>query len=316
MSTKPFDKTTKTLSRVFLLESGLVEDQKEIRPHTLWADVFFTPDKDKIEQLLQLGLFGQIASEALILEAFYNAPQPEDLKICLAKREHLVRQSQREEGTRFQEPWLWLICGQRPQNLIEHYRFVPLSIDHDLQGGERNWPHTGVYETYDVLRTRMVVVSELPKSPETFLVRLLGRGPYLKQAMRELSERADDSDSMRRLFAALLEYFQQIEPIPEAQRPSAQEDFMVNAKDIFGQTQLAKDIEQKSRLQGRQEGLQEGRQEGQTELFLKLVQARFPKELTEAQIKTIQEASSDRIDTWVQGIFDATSLQSLLSKED
>ncbi len=90
---------------------------------------------------------------------------------------------------------------------------------------------------------------------------------------------------------------------------------MVNAKDIFSQTLLAKELEQKGRQEGRQEGLQEGERKGQTELFLILVRIRFPEELTEAQVQTIQAASSQQIEQWALAIFETTSLQSLLDLE-
>jgi hypothetical protein len=50
-----------------------------------------------------------------------------------------------------------------------------------------SWP-PGIYEGPPLLWTRLVVVNELPVARDTLLVRLLGAGAVLKQAITELKE--------------------------------------------------------------------------------------------------------------------------------
>jgi hypothetical protein len=47
------------------------------------------------------------------------------------------------------------------------------------------WPE-GVYEAAPGFRMKLVVLTELPRRPETLLVRLMGRGAVLRDALREL----------------------------------------------------------------------------------------------------------------------------------
>ena len=54
------------------------------------------------------------------------------------------------------------------------------------------WP-PGFYEGPPLLWTRLVVVNELPVARDTLLVRVLGAGSVLKQAIAELKELQEET---------------------------------------------------------------------------------------------------------------------------
>ena len=215
-----------------------------------------------------------------------------------------------------------LISAERPEGLIETYNFVHLSFDMDPTGARRAWPRAGIFETFEVLKTRLVVVPDLPRTPQTLYVRLLGRATDLKTAMFELSHRLEE-ESTRRLFAALLEFFRELEPIPKEARSKAQEDFVVNAKDIFMQTQLAKEIEHKGREEGEAKGRLEGRLEGQLEgrleerrtLIAKLLKLKFKEAVTAEVEARIQAATPEQLEVYAERVITQETLEAVLNDD-
>jgi hypothetical protein len=72
-------------------------------------------------------------------------------------------------------PTQWVISSGRPERGIEGLWLRPID----------GWP-SGFYEGPPLLWTRLVVVSELPVTRDTLLLRLLGAGRVLNQAIAEL----------------------------------------------------------------------------------------------------------------------------------
>jgi hypothetical protein len=69
-------------------------------------------------------------------------------------------------------PWLIVISQGRPDTVIEMYGC--------------NQVRGGVYEAVPGLQMRVVVLAELPRTRETLLLRLLGSGGLLKEALVDL----------------------------------------------------------------------------------------------------------------------------------
>jgi hypothetical protein len=72
-------------------------------------------------------------------------------------------------------PTQWVISSGRPDGGIKGLWLRPMT----------GWP-SGFYEGPPLLWTRLVVVNELPVTRDTLLLRLLGAGSVLKQAIAEL----------------------------------------------------------------------------------------------------------------------------------
>jgi len=124
-----------------------------------------------------LGVLGRIVAGPSTLEFFHNTPSGDELATCLIKHgefRHFL--SLRKVSPAI--PTQWVISSGRPESGIEGLWLRPMN----------GWP-CGIYEGPPLLGTRLVVVSELPGARDTLLLRLLGVGRVLKQAIAERSRR-------------------------------------------------------------------------------------------------------------------------------
>jgi len=64
----------------------------------------------------------------------------------------------------------------------------------------------GVYQAPSVLHTGLVVLSQLPETPSTLILRLMGTGRTLQRALAELERLPEDARERHVAVPALLEY--------------------------------------------------------------------------------------------------------------
>lgn len=82
----------------------------------------------------------------------------------------------------------------------------------------------GIYESPLLYCTRLVVVSELPVTRDTLLVRLLGAGAVLKQAIAELEALPSNALERRLALPVLLQLHLTV-PADPAQQTSDDQEF-------------------------------------------------------------------------------------------
>jgi hypothetical protein len=132
-----------------------------------------------------MGLLGDLSAEPALFEPFRNTPSLARVRRCLAKQlawhhelERRARASARaHSGERAAPPsvvfpWLVVIGPGRPETVI------------DVFGCKRIRP--GVYEAIAGIHMRIVVLTELPRTRETLLLRMLGAGRLFKEALADL----------------------------------------------------------------------------------------------------------------------------------
>jgi hypothetical protein len=93
---------------------------------------------------------------------------------------NLLRQRQRE-NSRLEEadlPWLWILSPTVSANILNGC---------NAKQDENNWPQ-GVYFLGEILKTAIVVIHQLPRTPETLWLRMLGKGNVQKQAINEIGK--------------------------------------------------------------------------------------------------------------------------------
>jgi hypothetical protein len=172
----PFDQFGKQLVRTALATRGPVETDAEVPADTRRIDLWFMPDSPPAPVPDHLGLLGLITAGPSPLEFFHNTPNGDELAGCLIKHgefRHFL--SLRKQPP--PPPTQWVISSGRPESGIEGLWLRPLT----------GWP-SGIYEGPPLLWTRLVVMSELPVTRGTLLLRLLGAKRVLKQAIAELKE--------------------------------------------------------------------------------------------------------------------------------
>ena len=266
MTRTPFDQFGKQMVRAALARRGPVETDAEVPADTRRIDLWFTPDSTLAPVPDGLGLLGSITAGASTLEFFHNTPSGEELAGCLIKHgefRHFL--SLRKPPPAI--PTQWVISSGCPESGIEGLWLRPM----------HGWP-SGIYEGPPLLWTRLVVVSELPVVRDTLLLRLLGAGRVLKQAIAEL--KALEAEAPERTLALPILVRLRLEiPADPAKQTNDDQEFLMNTQDIVETW--------------RREAIQEGVKQGLERGIARIYEARFgvmPEELRAVIEDTHDEA--------------------------
>jgi hypothetical protein len=149
-----------------------------------------------------------------------------------------------------------------------------------------DWP-PGIYEGPPLLWTRLVVVNELPVTRETLLVRLLGAGAVLKQAIAELKELQAEAPE-RTLALPILLRLRLTVPSDPAKQTTDDQEFLMDTQDIV-ETWRREAIQE-----GVQEGVKQGIKQGVAHSLVEVYEARFgamPEDLRTVVEDTDDEAT-------------------------
>ena len=182
-------------------------------------------------------------------------------------------------------PSLWILCAGDPREGLEH----------DGARAKRGFPR-GVYQTPAVLHTGLVVLSQLPETPHTLFLRLMGAGRTLQRALVELERLPEDARERHVALPALLEY--RVTLLEQPTRTPEDEEFLMDTQDIV---QRLKD-----------EGRDEGRHEAMQKILLTIYRTRFgsvPRKVRAAVERTRDDAALAR---WVE-IFVARSAAEIVA---
>jgi predicted transposase/invertase (TIGR01784 family) len=183
----------------------------------------------------------------------------------------LQRQAKRENQPYNDDnsPYLWILSPSASAALVESFG-AKLSLD---------WPE-GVYFLPLSYRTAIIAINQLPVTPETLWLRLLGRGKTQDQAVREVLE-LPQGDAFRQNILELLISWRVSMEITNTLETEDREVFMT-----LSQTYLEwKEATKREGLeQGRQQGKQEGKQEGKLEAKIESIPRLLALGLTVEQI--------------------------------
>jgi hypothetical protein len=144
-----------------------------------WVDVFFVPTAQIIPS--ELGLLGHIAQNPCLIEPFRNQPTVDEVRSCLLKlfqvRGNYRRQAKREDTPLLEDnlPFLWILTSSASDALLEQFGTSAAS----------DWP-PGVYFSTPGLRMAIASINQLPRSDDTLLLRLLGKGRTQQEAIAEV----------------------------------------------------------------------------------------------------------------------------------
>ena len=243
-----FDQFGKQMVRTALETRGPVETDAEVPADTRRIDLWFMPDPARGSAPDHLGLLGRVAGGPSTLEFFHNTPSGEDLATCLIKHGEF-RHFLSLRRTPPPVPTQWVISSGRPDGGIDGLWLRPSA----------GWP-PGIYEGPPLLWTRLVVVNELPVARDTLLVRLLGAGLVLKQAIAELKELEVEAPE-RTLALPILLRLRLTVPSDLAKQTTDDQEFLMDTQDIV----------ETWRREAVQEGVEQGIKQGLIEVY----EARF-----------------------------------------
>jgi hypothetical protein len=197
MTQSPFDQLAKQYLEDFLTPIGAVERQYEIPGEAKYVDVWFTPNLPITAAIDDLGLLREIAKSPALIEPYSNPPTRDDLDTCQLKRLWIKEDERRKRGDgpypEAAQPMLWVLASHLSKPLLKDY----------LARKTRRVP--GLYTLGAGQRTMLVAIDELPKTPDTLWLRILGRGETQAGAIAELYRLPIDHPrrtGILRLFAA------------------------------------------------------------------------------------------------------------------
>ena len=250
-----FDQLAKQLARDGLAPGGRVETEAEVTPDALRIDVWFVPSARRAPRVLApLGLLGRMARTSCTLEPYHRTPSGGQAAGGIAKHRFFCRDLERRRP-RPPAPMQWILCSGRPSAAL-----VGLGFRRSRRGA-------GIYEGPALTRTRIVVISELRRTRDTLLVRLMGAGTTLERAITDVQDLPMDAPERRLALPVLVQLRFEI-PADPAKQTKIDREFLMTTKEV---DKYLRDLQQK----GREEGRQEGRDEGFAQAVLAAYRARL-----------------------------------------
>jgi len=280
-----FDQFGKQMVRTAVAPRGAVETDAEVPADTRRIDLWFTPASMQAPVPDYLGLLGRITAGPSTLEFFHNTPNGEDLAGCLIKHgefRHFLSQRKVPPPV----PTQWVISSGRPGRGIKGLWLRRM----------KGWP-SGFYEGPPLLWTRLVVVSELPVTRDTLLLRLLGAKRVLKQAIAEVKALEEEAPERTLALPILLRLRVEI-PANPAKRTNDDQEFLMDTEDIV----------ETWRQEAIQEGVKQGVERGIAGSLLTVLRVRGIAVSAAARKRILAEKDLKRLERWHEKAIVATSL--------
>jgi hypothetical protein len=251
------DQFAKQYLTELLTPYGEVETSKDITAEVRQIDVLFIPSPQPTQSLETLGILGKIVTNYAIFEPFRNAVSKSEIRSCLGKlfdiHADLERQAKRND-TRINETelaQLWIFTPTVSSEILESFHGT---LD------EANWGK-GIYFLPKGLKTVVVAIHQLPSTPETLFLRILGKGKVQRQAVEELEALANNSPFL----SDIIQLVHNLIAVLSARQRQEQDIDKDDQELIMKLSEMYQQQLEELKKQGLQEGRQEGRQEGQQE---------------------------------------------------
>ncbi|NJM63949.1 MAG: flagellar assembly protein H [Oscillatoriales cyanobacterium RU_3_3] len=259
------DRFAKEYLAELLSPIGTVNIGRDVTSEVREIDVCFIPNTAIPEYSSSLGLLGKMAQTTAIFEPFRNPITVSEVWGCMSKlwdlQSELERQARRE-NTRYdgaQWPRLWILTPTASKALVSGFGGIP---------NLSNWIE-GIYFFPEHWRGAIVVIHQLPETPETLWLRILGKGKVQMRAIAQLSALATD-DPLRITALELLYRLQSNLVADPKQQLEAEERELIMAIAPLFQQQL-----QAAEQQGIERGIERGRQEQQRLILENFLRVRF-----------------------------------------
>jgi hypothetical protein len=260
------DPLPKKILRRALGSDGAFTSEMEVSPDAQRFDSYFVPGPEHAAH--RRDLLDRLAAGPVAFEAFHSNPGPDALIECIRKllnARHILGLAKPPQP----QPFLWVLSPGRLVSGLEAMGARP----------KQGFP-PGVYEAPPGFHSGAVVLSELPETRETFLLRLMARGRTLRRALAELRRLPETTREAEVALPVLIEY--RIEALESPSRTPEDEEFLMETQGIV------ETWKQKLKDEGRREAL------------VAFYEARFgpvPADIRSAVERARDEAT---LETWIQ----------------
>ena len=148
----------------------------------------------------------------------------------------------------------------------------------------------GVYFLGDALRTAIVAIHQLPQTPETLWLRIIGRGSVQSQAIVELSALPLNHPYKQATLELVYNLRENLRINQNLE--SDDRELIMRLEPLYQQDRERAKLEGKQ--EGKEEGKQEGKQEGQQDLIIRQLNRRFG-EIDASLIERIRGLSIEQL---------------------
>ncbi len=239
---------------------GQVQTSVDIAPELKQADLLFVRDPNTPTKTTNITLVEKLAAQSALFEPFRNPVTEDEILSCLSKlidlKAKMKRDAKREKRkiSAKELPILWIISPTVSQSLLESC---------DAVEEPENYPK-GVYVLPNILKTRIIAVHKLPKTPETLWLRILGRGKVQQQAIQELKSLSSDNGIRDNALELVYEMLSLLEAREKQELNREDKELVMQLSTIYLErleNATAQGIEQGIQ-QGIEQGIQQGIQRG------------------------------------------------------
>ena len=284
MTRTNFDQMSKQYLEEFLSPLGTVRRQYEVPGEPKFIDVWFVPDPETVA-IEDLGLLGQMVQNPCIFEPYRNVPSRTEVRVSVMKliwvQEDERRKANKDEVPEDEQPMLWILAATTSKPLLKEANVVT----------RPGFP-SGVYFVADIFKTAIVAIDQLPVTPDTLLLRVLGKGDTQKQAIEEALALPIDRPERKRILQLVASWKVRMD-IGELSDFVEQEEIMA-----FSEAFLTweRETESKGRKEGQKEGQKEGRKEARETIALNLLEQGLSIEMI-AQVTSLTVADVQALQT-------------------
>ena len=275
------DQFAKQYLTELLIPYGQVETSKDITAEVRQIDLLFIPSPQPAQSLEKLGLLGKMATNYAIFEPFRNPVSKSEIRSCIGKlfdvHADLERQAKRNE-TRINETelaQLWIFTPTASVDILESFNGT---LD------ETNWGK-GIYFLSAGLKTVVVVIHQLPSTPETLFLRVLGRGKVQRQAVEELEALANNSPFLGDIIELVHNLIAVLSARQRQEHDIDQDDQELIMKLSQMYQQQLEEIKKQERQEGEKLGLDRGIERERRAMIESILQVRFGE--VDSQLATI-----------------------------
>jgi hypothetical protein len=238
-----FDQIGKKILREALTPSGEVKTQLEVPTADAQAvDTWFEPAAEREAERQRAGLLGRMASQPTLFEPFHDTPGVDDFRDCLRKQLTLdharVLEARKRAEPRPSFPQLWVLSTGRPESVLVGFGLRAMA----------GWP-AGFYQRHEADAVGVVVLRELPRERDTLLLRLMGTGAVLQEALAELGRLPKDAWERQVAMPALIATRMQI---PQDDMSEEERAYVMSIDSVYEQWE--QQVTEKAREQEREMG--------------------------------------------------------------
>ena len=181
MTQNPFDAFSKEYLADLLAPFGTVERSFEVPGESKFIDVLFLPTNTADTSGIK-GLLKQVVSTPSLLEIYSGVPTVDEVSTCLHElfwlREDIARKANSADRklTENDYPQLWILAASLSEPLKKECAVIH----------KPGFPRGFYHFPSPIVRTIMVSLKDLPSTPNTLWMRVLGRGQTQENAIADV----------------------------------------------------------------------------------------------------------------------------------